>query len=112
MHTVTIEIAKAGTELEPHGWQPVRGLRRTQPVDSTDQEDMARFQALYRAMETLTDDEPARVSRTVNIAGVVYEFPALHAYEAGTLMSHAGFPGWDLSAMPSMSMVGIRIIME
>lgn len=111
MHTIIVEIAKSSTDVDPHGWQRVDTLRRTQPVDATDSDDMKRFQSLYQAMENLTAQEPARVSRTVNTAGVVYEFPALQAHEAGTLMSHAGFAGWDLSAMPQVSRVSIRISM-
>lgn len=112
MHTITVEISQARNTLDPQGWQPVDGLRRSQPVDPEDPHDRESFRALYKHMEALCRKDQARVCRTVNGAGVVYEFPAYQAYEAGRLMSGAGFTGWDASTIPAIAMVDIRISMS
>lgn len=110
MHKITVEIYKAHDKLTDTGWQELSGLRRSQDIYPGQDKD--NFLNLYTIMERKYAENENTWCRTASRLGVVYEFAAFHAYEAGQLMTAAGFSGWDASELPTMSMVTIRISME
>ncbi|WP_445341630.1 hypothetical protein [Bifidobacterium sp. ESL0820] len=112
MHTITVEISKAIDQLGAHGWQKVSVIRRSSTVNADDPDQMQALRNLCQQMDQRTAEDPARIARTVNSNGVVYEFGAYHATDIASIMSQAGIHDWERESIPDVSGVAIRMSLD
>ncbi|MBH9981099.1 MULTISPECIES: hypothetical protein [Bifidobacterium] len=109
MHTITVEISKSDDRLDSLGWEQVSARRRRTVIDEDDHAQMRALRALCQQMDQRVADDPARIGRTVNRCGVIYEFGAYHATDIARIMSQAGVNGWTADAIPDVPGALIRM---